>query len=121
VKRGELWTVATRGDYTGKRRPVVIVQDDAFEETDSVVVCGLTTNLAAAPLFRINITPNERNGLRSQAAVMVDKITTVPRSRMRDLVGELDTGNLIEVERAMLVFLGLARAVRPRRRARAEP
>src|SRR5690606_28461624 len=79
VKRGQVWTVSGGGEYAGKPRPAVIVQDDAFEATASVTICIFTTNPIEAPLFRIRIEPDERNGLRTPSSLMVDKITTVSR------------------------------------------
>ena len=37
--RGEIWTVAG-GVYASKPRPAVIMQDDLFDSTLSVVVCA---------------------------------------------------------------------------------
>jgi mRNA-degrading endonuclease toxin of MazEF toxin-antitoxin module len=36
VRCGEIYTAAARGPYTGKPRPVLIVQDDRFDATASV-------------------------------------------------------------------------------------
>jgi mRNA interferase MazF len=109
MKRGELWTVAGAGDYTGKPRPAVILQDDHFDRTASVTVCPLTTNPTEAPLFRIEIEPSSVNGLRAPCRLMVDKITTVPKTRVGDRIGRLDDEDVVKLNRAVLVFLGLAR------------
>lgn len=108
MERGEVWTVAGGKDYAGKPRPVVIVQDNNFDATDSITVCPLTTDETEAPLFRLQIEPNERNGLGAPSRLMVDKITTVPKSRVGSQVGRLDDEYLLRLNRAMLVFLGLA-------------
>nr|WP_246820502.1 type II toxin-antitoxin system PemK/MazF family toxin [Bradyrhizobium iriomotense] len=108
IERGEVWTVAGGNDYTGKPRPTVIVQDDNFDATDSITVCPLTTNETEAPLFRLQIEPNERNGLRVPSRLMVDKITTVSKAKLGTLVGRLEDDDVLRLNRAMLVFLGLA-------------
>ena len=110
MRRGEIWTAAGGKDYAGKPRPVVIVQDDRFDATDSITVCALTTDPTEAPLFRLAVAPNERNGLRSACRLMVDKITTVAKTKLGSRVGELDDEDLVRLNRAMLVFLGLAGA-----------
>jgi len=115
VKRGEIWTSSGGGDYAGKPRPVVIVQDDAFDATASITICVLTTNASNAPLFRLPVEPNAENGLRVQCKLMVDKITTVPRARLGRLIGRLDDEDLVRLNRAAMVFLGLA-ATRRRKR-----
>jgi mRNA interferase MazF len=109
MRRGEIWTAAGK-DYGGKPRPVVIVQDDRFDATDSITVCAFTTDLTEAPLFRLPVAPNERNGLRSACRLMVDKITTVAKTKLGSRVGELEDEDVLRLNRAMLVFLGLAGA-----------
>lgn len=108
MKRGEIWTVAGAGDYAGKPRPVVIIQDDSFDSTKSITVCGITTYETEAPLFRLAVEPNDRNGLRAACWLMVDKVTTVPKSKIGARVGRLDAEDLLRVNQAILVFLGLA-------------
>ena len=109
MKRGELWVAAGGGDYTGKPRPVVIVQDDRFEATGSVTVCALTSDPTDAPLFRILLSPDSENGLHEDSRVMVDKITTVRRERLIRRIGSLSVTDMRRIDRAMLVFLGIAR------------
>jgi len=100
--------VAGGSDYVGKPRPVVIVQDDRFDKTDSVTVCALTTDPTDAPLIRLAVEPNEDNGLRAVCRLMVDKITTVPKSKVRTRIGRLADEDIVRLNRAMLVFLGIA-------------
>src|SRR5438876_3170698 len=108
MRRGEIWTAAGGKDYAGKPRPVVIVQDDRFDATDSLTVCAFTTDPTDAPLFRLPIEPNERNGLRAPCRLMVDKITTVPKSKIGTRIGRLDDEDVLRLNQAVLVFLGLA-------------
>jgi mRNA interferase MazF len=107
MKRGEVWTVAANADYVGRPRPVVIVQDDVFDATESITICGFTTNETDAPLLRLLIEPNDRRGLRVASRIMVDKITTVRRSRLGERIGVLDDEDMVRLNRSMLVFLGL--------------
>ncbi|MET4697266.1 mRNA interferase MazF [Constrictibacter sp. MBR-5] len=116
MRRGDIWTVSGGKDYAGKPRPVVIVQDDSFDATDSITVCAFTTDPTEAPLFRLPVEPNARNGLRSACRLMVDKITTVPRSKIGVRVGRLDDEDVVRLNQAVMVFLGLA--VSPRRGGR---
>lgn len=108
MKRGEIWTAAAGTGYVGKPRPVIIVQDDRFEATNSVSVCAFTSDPTEAPLFRLRVNPDEANGLRDPSTLMVDKITTVPRSKIGDQVGQLSNEDIIRLDRAILVFFGLA-------------
>lgn len=108
MKRGEIWTVAGGKDYAGKPRPAVILHDDRFDRTNSVTVCACTTDPTVAPLFRLPIAPSQANGLRAVCRLMVDKITTVPKTKIRARVGRLADEDMVRLNRAVLVFLGIA-------------
>lgn len=117
MKRGDIWTVAGAKDYAGKARPIVVVQDDSFDATSSITICAFTTDQTDAPLFRLPVTPNARNGLRVPCRIMVDKITTVPKSKIGTLIGRLDDEDMVRLNQAVLVFLGLAASPRTKRDA----
>jgi mRNA interferase MazF len=108
MKRGEIWTVAGGKDYAGKPRPVVILQDDRFDRTDSITICAFTTDPTEAPLFRLVVEPSESNGLRAVCRLMVDKISPVSKSRIGARVGRLADEDIVRLNRAALVFLGIA-------------
>lgn len=117
MKRGDIWTVAGGKNYAGKPRPVVIVQDDSFDATGSITICAFTTDETEAPLFRLPVEPNERNGLRTACRLMVDKITTVPKIKVGTRIGRLDDEDILRLNQAVLVFLGLAVSPRTQRSA----
>jgi mRNA interferase MazF len=108
MRRGEIWTVAGGKDYAGKPRPVVIVQDDRFDATSSITICAFTTDPTDAPLFRLVVEPNAVNGLRAPCRLMIDKVTTVAKSKVGSRIGRLDDKDILRLNRAILVFLGLA-------------
>ncbi|MFT3854841.1 MAG: type II toxin-antitoxin system PemK/MazF family toxin [Ilumatobacteraceae bacterium] len=108
MRRGDIWTAAAGSGYVGKPRPVVIVQDDRFDATASVTVCAMTTDSTEAPLFRLVIEPDEHNRLRESSRLMVDKVTTVPRHKLGEQIGRLGDDDIVRLNRAIIVFLGLA-------------
>ncbi len=108
MKRGEIWTVSGGSGYAGKLRPAVVIQDDVFDATKSVTICAFTSDPTDAPLFRIPVVPSEQNGLREPSRLMVDKLTTVRRSELGRCVGRIEDETLVRLNRAILVFLGLA-------------
>jgi mRNA interferase MazF len=112
MNRGEIWTVSGGADYAGKPRPAIIVQDDDFDATQSVTICAFTSDPTEAPLFRLLVVPSEANGLRVPSRLMVDKLTTVPKSKLGSRIGRLGDEDLVRLNRAILVFLGLARSSR---------
>lgn len=108
MKRGHIWTLAGGPDYAGKPRPAIVLQDDAFDATASITVCPLTTQSLDAPLIRLPIEPSARNGLKTTSQAMVDKITTVSKKKLDEHVGRLSDEDMVRVNRAVVVFLGLA-------------
>ena len=117
MRRGDICTVAGGKDYAGKPRPAVVIQDDSFDATDSITICAFTTEETDAPLFRLPVEPNERNGLRTACRLMADKITTVPKTKVGARVGRLDDEDILRLNQAVLVFLGLAVSPRTKRGA----
>ena len=115
MKRGDIWTIAGGPDYAGKPRPAVVIQSDDFEFTASVTICAFTSNPTEAPLFRLLIAPSPRNGLQGTSRLMVDKITTVAKSKLGKPIGALDDMDLLRLNQALLVFLGLAKSQPPAR------
>jgi mRNA interferase MazF len=107
VRRGEIWTVSGGPGYAGKPRPAVIIQDDRFD-TDSVTVCPFTTDPTDAPLFRLQAEPGTGNGLEAVSRIMVDKVTTLRRTKLGAKVGVLDDTKVVRLNRALVVFLGIA-------------
>lgn len=108
MRRGDIWTVAGGPDYAGMPRPSVILQEDAFDATASVTICPSTTHVVDAPLMRLAIEPSERNGLRAASQLTIDKIATVSKTKLESRVGRLSDEDIIRVNRAVVVFLGLA-------------
>ena len=115
MRRGEVWTVAGGADHAGKPRSVVVIQDDRFDGTHSITVCAFTTDPTDAPLFRIAIEATPENGLRVTSRLMVDKITTVAKSKMGTRLGRIADDDLLRLNQAIVVFLGLAGSAHARR------
>jgi len=106
MKRGDLVPIVQPGAY-GKPRPALVIQSDLFNVHPSVTILPLTSELRDTPLFRLRVEPSEENGLRITSEVMVDKITTVPREKAREVFGRLEEEHLREVERLLAVWLGI--------------
>lgn len=100
-------TIALPGAY-GKPRPALIIQSDLFDELPSVTILPITSELRDAPLFRVSVEPDDRNGLRQRSQVMIDKAHTAPRTRIGETIGRLDASAMLAVDRALALFLGFA-------------
>jgi mRNA interferase MazF len=108
VTRGEIWTAAGGKDYAGKPRPVVIVQDDRFDRTSSITVCAFSSDPTDAPLLRLVVEPSESNELEMTSRLMIDKVTTVPKVKLGRRIGRLADDDMVRLNRALMIFLGLA-------------
>ena len=108
LKRGDLILAASSSDY-GKPRPNLVIQSNAFSNMPSVTVCPLTSDLQKiAPLFRIIIDPSTENGLHLPSQIAVDRITTLPTTRIAAKLGTADDDVMLQVTRALAVFLGIS-------------
>jgi len=106
--RGDLVTIAMQGDF-GKPRPALVIQADQFGEHATVTVLPVTSTLVAAPLLRITVQPSAENGLQKPSQVMIDKVITVKRDKIGATFGRIDVDVMVEVERCLAVFLGIAK------------
>jgi mRNA interferase MazF len=107
VKRGQIYLAAAGSGYAGKPRPVLIVQDNAFERLDSVLVCPLSSHPQEASLLRVELAANSHTGLDQPSFVMVDETVAIPRAKLGDQVGEIPPATLKSVGVALASILGL--------------
>ena len=107
ISRGDFVLVVSAGDY-GKPRPALVVQSDLFNGTHhSVTICLVTSTLVDAPLFRIPIRPLKRNGLAVNSHVMVDKVQTARRDRVKKVIGSASQTEMVAVDIALRACLAL--------------
>jgi mRNA interferase MazF len=107
MRRGDIVTVAISGDY-GKPRPAVIIQSDWLSETESVLVCLITTTLRDAPLYRLMVPDGGPTGLNALSQIMIDKIFAVRRVKCGARIGQIDDATLIGLNRMLGLVVGIA-------------
>ena len=107
MKRGEIIAVAVQGDY-GKPRPAVVIQSDWLDDTDSVLVCLVTTTRRDAPLYRLDLSTDRETGLREPSQIMVEKIVAVRREKCGPAIGNLDAATLVSLGRMVALMTGIA-------------
>jgi mRNA interferase MazF len=79
-----------------------------FDALSTVVVLPLTSLLQDAAVMRIDVTPNNENGLKVASQIAVDRPQTVRRAKVGPTIGRLHNDAMLAVQRALAVFLGLA-------------
>lgn len=108
LKRGDT-VIVTHGEL-GRPRPAVIVQaDELGPDTSSVLICPLTSVLTDRLPARPVIEPDEKSGLRVRSQIMTDKMAAVPRERIKEVIGSINERTTEQLDRALLLILGLAR------------
>jgi len=107
VRRGDFVTVVTAGDY-GKPRPAIVIQSDFLAETDSVLVCLLTTTHRDAPFYRLPVPATPDTGLRAPSQIMVDKALAIRRDRCSEPIGRADPATMLALGRLLAFVVGIA-------------
>ena len=108
MMRGDFVTVAMQGDF-GTPRPALVIQADQFGEHATVTVLLVSSALVDAPLLRVTVQPSAGNCLLKPSQVMVDKTMTVKRDKLGHAFGRIDADTMVEIERCLAVFLGIAK------------
>lgn len=109
LTRGDIITVAGAG-YGSKPRPAVIIQSNLFPTTPSLTVCLFTSSASELSVARVDVAPDPFNNLRTSSALMADKIVTFRRDQVGRRIGRLSNHDMAQLNRALMVFLGLAGA-----------
>jgi mRNA interferase MazF len=106
MRRGDIVTVSTSGDY-GKPRPAVVVQTDRLsQDYPSIILCPTTSDIGDLE-FRILVEPDVHNGLKIPSQIMLDKIIGVARTKVGKKIGRLGAEDMNRLEQGLIYLLGL--------------
>ncbi|GIG66492.1 type II toxin-antitoxin system PemK/MazF family toxin [Phytomonospora endophytica] len=104
IFRGAVYEIkampGARGSEQQGRRYAVIIQSDQF--ATSTITIALTSASAGAAVYRPEI---EIDGTTSR--ILTDQIYSVAPERLGEFKGALDAGEVQELDRALLLKLGL--------------
>lgn len=112
IKRGEIY-LAFLGPVVGKEisktRPVIVISNDKNNEfSATVTILPLTSgNLHKIYPFEVFL-PKGVGNLPKDSKVKADQIRTLDKRRLRTLIGELGRQEIIDIERAVKIHLGLS-------------
>ena len=108
MRRGDIVTMAGVGDFSGKPRPGLIVQQDDFCIAHTSLSVLPITSVPQEPLmFRVAIPADAGTGLKRASAVMVDKLQSVRRDRIGEFIGRADLATMQRVDDALRLWLAL--------------
>lgn len=108
IRRGNI-VLAVHADL-GKPRPAVVVQADIFnEKAGTILVCPLTSDITERMPLRPIIVAGPASGLRDNSQVMTERMMALRTDRIRGVLGSIDPATAEELDRALLIVLGLDR------------
>lgn len=110
MEKGDIVIIRNKNQtYTTKTRPAIVYQDGLFgANVNSLTVILLTSNIVKnAEPFRVNILPNNLNGLTILSQAIADKITTILKSDVGEKIGRLDYLSLQRVDESLKLWLNL--------------
>jgi len=110
--RGELWWAdfgLPFGSEPGFRRPALIVQDDAFNESkiNTVIIIPLTTNVTLAEAPGNVFVEKEETGLTKDSVLVVSQLSAIDKRRLVELIGKVEKQTMVAVEDGMRFVLGM--------------
>jgi mRNA interferase MazF len=109
VKRGDVVLVVVPSEL-GRPRPGVIVQADEFsKDLSTVFICPVSSDVQEKLPLRPIIEAETSNGLRLRSQIITDKMIALRQDRVRLIIGHIDSETSEQLDRALLVVLGLAR------------
>jgi mRNA interferase MazF len=108
VKRGDVVLMVVPSEL-GRPRPGVIVQADEFKDLTTIFVCPISPDVQDNLPLRPTIEAKPSSGLRLRSQIMTDKMVALRRDRVQPIIGRLDSETAQQLDRALLVVLGLAR------------
>jgi mRNA interferase MazF len=109
VKRGDVVLVVVPSEL-GRPRPGVVVQADEFkEELSTAFICPISSDVQEELPLRPMIDAKPSNGLRLRSQIMTDKMIALRYDRIRRVIGHIDRATSEQLDRALLVVLGLTR------------
>ena len=106
MKRGEIWTLRDR-QYASKARPVVVIQNDEFDNFDSVILCLFTTFDSSQIKVSVPVAPTPENGLHDVSYVMTDKMVTVDKKMLGERIGVVSDSDMTLISEHLRKILAL--------------
>lgn len=111
IKRGEIYYADLSpvvGSEQGGIRPVLIVQNDVGNRHSPTVIAAAITSQRDKTKLPTHIPINARDcGLAKDSVVLLEQVRTLDKKRLKERMGELDSGAMNQVDTAISVSFGL--------------
>jgi len=114
LAQGQVWWAelpAPDGSGPGFRRPVLVVQGNAFNRSRiaTVIVAPLTSNLRLADAPGNVLLSTRESGLPKDSVANVSQVVTIDRTLLKDLVSQLSNRHVAQVLAGIDIVLGRIR------------
>lgn len=111
MKRGDIYYAdlsGTVGCEQGGVRPVVIIQNDTGNTfSPTTIVAPLTSKQKKALPTHVYLHRVEQSGLRKESLISMEQIRTIDKSRIKGYIGKADDNTVQQINRAIMISLGL--------------
>lgn len=111
IKRGDLFWVnldPIKGSEQSGRRPVLVIQNDTGNQWAPTVIIAPLTTKSYSKEFPVSVNlPKGTGGLNSNSTVLCSQIRTIDKSRLEERIGSLPPADVVRVNRAIKISLGL--------------
>ena len=112
IHRGEVWWAELdepSGSEPAYRRPVLVVQNDAFNHSriSTVIVIVLTSNLRLLDAPGNVLLPARTSGLKKDSVANVSRVVTIDRTVLVTRAGRVDAAIMRNVEQGLRLVLSV--------------
>lgn len=110
--RGEIWWAdfgIPFGSEPGFRRPILIIQEDAFNNSriNTVIVIPVTTNMLLNEAPGNVLIEKEKSGLPNDSVIVVSQITVIDKKRLVERVKNISNSIMNKIDDGIRIVLGL--------------
>ena len=109
MQRGDIVVISSIGGINGKPRPLIVIQADILNDNlFTVIVAPLTTETRIeSEGFRPIIRPTKNNNLNQISQVVLDRITTIHKKDINQLMGKISKKELSNLNAAISFVCGI--------------
>ena len=111
IKRGDLYYADLSpvvGSEQGGVRPVLIVQNDIGNRfSPTIIACAVTGQLTKAKLPTHIELKGGKYGLKVDSVALLEQLRTLDKRRLKEYIGTLDAARMRDVDKALIISLGL--------------
>lgn len=111
IKRGDIFYADLSpvvGSEQGGIRPILVVQNDIGNKySPTIIAAAITSKLTKAKLPTHIELPKDDYKLEKDSVVLLEQIRTLDKTRLKEYISTLSSLKMQEVNRAMLISLGV--------------